>query len=82
VTQEGRVLKVPATQASVPATQASASAIRPGNGTIQSVTPTGSAQQVSVTMDDGSTQVVTLHGAAVRPGERVAITADGRMVRP
>ena len=75
VTQEGRVLKVPATQSSV-------SAIRPGNGTIQSVTPTGSAQQVSVTMDDGSTQVVTLQGAAVRPGERVGITADGRMVRP
>jgi outer membrane lipoprotein SlyB len=77
VTNEGRVLKVPASQASA------TSAIRPGNGTIQSVTPTGtSAQQVSLAMDDGTTQVVTLQGAAVRPGERVTITADGRMVRP
>ena len=77
VTQEGRVLKVPASQASA------TSAVRPGSGTIQSVTPAGtSAQQVSLAMDDGSTQVVTLQGATVRPGERVSITADGHMLRP
>jgi outer membrane lipoprotein SlyB len=76
VTQEGRVLKVPAASSG-------ALGIRPGNGTIQSVTATGtSAQQVGVAMDDGTTQVVTLQGAAVRPGERVTITADGRMLRP
>jgi len=47
------------------------------------VTPTAtSAQQVSLAMDDGTTQVVTLQGASVRPGERVSITADGRMLRP
>ena len=77
VTQEGRVLKVPASQASA------ASAVRAGSGTIQSVTPTSSsAQQVSLAMDDGTTQVVTLQGATVRPGERVSVTADGRMLRP
>ena len=77
VTQEGRVLKVPAAQSSA------ASAVRPGNGTIQSVTPTGtSAQQVSLSMDDGTAQVLTLQGATVRPGERVSISADGRMLRP
>ena len=79
VTPEGRVLKVPASQASA----AQSSGLRPGSGTIQSVTPTAtSAQQVSLAMDDGTTQVVTLQGASVRPGERVSITADGRMLRP
>ena len=84
VTQEGRVLKVPASQASGAQPSATQpSALRAGSGTIQSVTPTGtSAQQVSLAMDDGTTQVVTLQGAAVRPGDRVSITADGRMLRP
>jgi outer membrane lipoprotein SlyB len=77
VTQEGRVLKVPGSQASA------GPVVRPGSGTIQSVTPTGtSAQQVSMNMDDGTTQIITLQGAAVRPGERVTITADGHMMRP
>jgi outer membrane lipoprotein SlyB len=77
VTQEGRVLKVPASQASA------GPVVRPGSGTIQSVTPTGtSAQQVSMNMDDGTTQIITLQGAAVRAGERVTITADGHMLRP
>jgi outer membrane lipoprotein SlyB len=76
VTQEGRVLKVPAAQSSA------ALGLRAGSGTIQSVTPTGTAQQVSLAMDDGTTQVLTLQGASVRPGERVSITADGRMRRP
>ena len=81
ITQEGRVLKAPATQASA---SPGASAWRQGYGTVQSVTPAGtSAQQISLAMDDGTTQVVTLQGgAAVRPGERVGVTADGRMVRP
>jgi outer membrane lipoprotein SlyB len=93
VTQEGRVLKVPARQAS--ATQPSAvqpsavqpsgtltTALRPGSGTVQSVTPTGTSQQVGLTMDDGTTQVISLRGATVRPGERVTLTADGQMTRP
>lgn len=83
VTQEGRVLKVPASQASATTQPSAALGIRPGSGTIQSVTPTGtSAQQVSLAMDDGTSQVVTLQGTSVRPGERVTLTADGHMVRP
>jgi outer membrane lipoprotein SlyB len=82
ITQEGRVLKVPTAQASASAAGAS-SAWRPGTGTIQSVAPTGtSAQQVSLAMDDGTKQVVTLQGATVQPGEHVTLTADGHMVRP
>jgi outer membrane lipoprotein SlyB len=82
ITQEGRVLKVPASPASAAAAGASP-AWHAGNGTVQSVTPTGtSAQQVSLAMDDGTTQVVALQGTAPRPGERVIITADGRMLRP
>ena len=82
ITPEGRVLKVPANQAGASAAGGS-SAWRPGTGTIQSVAPSGtSAQQVSLAMDDGTTQVVTLRGATVRPGERVTLTADGHMVRP
>ena len=84
ITQEGRVLKVPASQANI--TQPSAplaSGLRPGSGTVQSVTPAGaSAQQVGLAMDDGTTQVISLQGATVRPGERITLTADGRMVRP
>ena len=81
ITQEGRVLKV------VPASASAAggsTAWRQGYGTVRSVTPAGaSAQQIALSMDDGTTQVVTLQGgAAVQPGERVGITADGRMVRP
>jgi len=83
ITQEGRVLKVPASQASASAAGAS-TAWRQGYGTVRSVTPAGaSAQQIALAMDDGTTQVVTLQGGAtVQPGERVGITADGHMVRP
>jgi hypothetical protein len=83
VTQEGRVLKVPASQASASAAGGS-TVWRQGYGTVRSVTPAGaSAQQIALAMDDGTTQVVTLQGGAtVQPGERVGITADGRMVRP
>ena len=82
ITPEGRVLKVPAGQPSASAAGAS-STWRPGTGTIQSVAPTGtSAQQVNLEMDDGTTQMVTLQGATVQPGERVTLTADGHMVRP
>ena len=79
VTQEGRVLKVPPSQASATL----ANGLRPGTGTVQSVTPTGtSAQQVGLAMDDGTTQVISLQGATVRPGERVTLTADGHLLRP
>ncbi len=82
ITREGRVLKVPVGQASASAAAAS-SAWRPGTGTIQSVAPADtSAQQVTLAMDDGTTQVVRLQGATVQPGERVTVTADGHMVRP
>lgn len=83
ITQEGRVLKAPASQASGSAAGAS-TAWRQGYGTVRSVTPAGgSAQQIALSMDDGTTQVVTLQGGAtVQPGQRVGITADGRMVQP
>jgi len=83
ITQEGRVLKASAGQASASAAGAS-TPWRQGYGTVRSVTPAGaSAQQIALSMDDGTTQVVTLQdGATVQPGERVGVTADGRMVRP
>lgn len=75
VTPEGRVLKAP------PGTPAVA--WRAGNGTVQSAAGGSGAspQQVTVRMDDGTTQVLTMQGATFQPGERVAIGADGRVLR-
>ena len=74
VTQEGRVLKAPPSAPTV--------AWRAGNGTVQSAAGGSSAspQQVSVRMDDGTTQVLTVQGATFQPGARVAIGADGRVL--
>ena len=37
--------------------------------------------QLSLRMDDGTTQVLTVQGATFQPGEHVAIAADGAVVR-
>jgi len=75
VTPEGRVLKLAAGAAP-------AAALRSGSGTVQSAAAGGSAssQSLSVRMDDGTTQVLTVQGASFQPGERVAIGADGRVL--
>ena len=56
-------------------------AFRSGNGTVQSAAAGGSASQsVTVRMDDGTTQALTVQGgASFQPGERVAIGTDGRI---
>ena len=85
VTPEGRVLKAVAPQAAAPL------ALRPGNGTVQSVASTSvpsaaagastPAQQLTLRMDDGTTQVVTYQGAVLQPGDRINVGADGRIAR-
>ena len=76
VTPEGRVLKLPAGAAPQVA-------FRSGNGTVQSAAAgaSGAPQQLTVRMDDGTTQAISVQGATFQPGERVAIGADGRVQR-
>lgn len=88
ITNDGRVLKL-ASGSPAP----TASSVRPGDGTVVSASGAAasaaaggtaqseSTQQLSIRMDDGTTQVVTLHGATARAGQRVRITSDGRLVR-
>jgi outer membrane lipoprotein SlyB len=75
VTPEGRVLKAPPAAPSV--------AWRAGSGTVQSAAGGASAapQQLTVRMDDGTTQVLTVQGGSFQPGEHVAIGADGAVLR-
>jgi outer membrane lipoprotein SlyB len=85
VTPEGRVLKAAGPAPSAPL------ALRPGNGTVQSVASTsvpsaaagGStpAQQLTLRMDDGSTQVLMFHGAVMQPGDRLSVASDGTVRR-
>ena len=80
ITNEGRVLKA-ASPTPAPL------AIRPGNGIVQSIAAVPSAaagasapsQQLTVRMDDGSTQVLTFQGGSFQPGERISIATDGRI---
>jgi len=80
VTPEGRVLKA---ASPTPALLA----LRPGSGTVQSIAAVPSAaagasapsQQLTVRMDDGSTQVLTFQGGSFQPGERISIATDGRV---
>jgi len=76
VTPEGRVLKL----APGAAPQA---AFRSGSGTVQSAAAgaSGAPQQITVRMDDGTTQAINVQGATFQPGERVAIGADGQVQR-
>jgi hypothetical protein len=64
--------------------------VRPGGGTVQSVAggstsaaagASSSAQTVTLRMDDGTTQAVTVQGVTLQPGDRVSITPDGRLLK-
>ena len=85
VTDAGRVVKLAANTATPPV-----SVLVPGAGTVQSVVANtesaaagGSAagQQVELRMDNGTTQWVNVQGAPLQPGERITVTADGRVQR-
>lgn len=68
------------------------SALRPGNGRVESITTVASAaagasgssadslQRVAIRMDDGTVQVVDTRAAGLALGERVELTRDG-MIR-
>ncbi|MFN2644870.1 MAG: hypothetical protein ABR570_07765 [Burkholderiales bacterium] len=77
VTPEGRVLRA-ASGAQTPL------AYRAGNGTVQAAAggSAASSQEITVRMDDGTTQSLTVQGARFQTGERVAIGADGRVLKP
>jgi outer membrane lipoprotein SlyB len=85
VTEQGRVLKV---AANAPAA-APVSALIPGAGTVQLVAanpPSAAAggaagQEIQLRMDNGTLQWVNVQGATFQPGERVTVTADGRVQR-
>lgn len=76
VTSNGRIVRLPA---GAPA----AVALRAGTGTVQSAAAGGSAasQQITVGMDDGTTQLINVQGATLQPGQRVTVTADGRVLQ-
>lgn len=90
VTPEGRMLKLPAAQSSAPQSSAPL-AVRAGGGTVQSVAggsvsaaagaSSSTPQTVTLRMDDGTTQVLSVQGITLRPGDRVSITPDGRLLK-
>ena len=86
VTPEGRIVKLAANGAN----PAPVSALVPGTGTVQMIAATapsaatgGSAagQEIQLRMDNGTTQWVSVQGAKFQPGQRVTVTADGRVLR-
>jgi len=86
VTDAGRIVKI-ATPA--PAT-APVSILAPGTGTVQAIAANppsaavgGSAagQEIQLRMDNGTTQWVNVQGATFATGDRVTVTADGRVRR-
>ena len=95
LTNDGRVVKLAASPSNAPSGSSAPSAAlpRPGDGTVVSAAAAAASaasggtaksstgEQVTVRMDDGTTQVVTLLGGTARPGERVRITSDGRLER-
>jgi hypothetical protein len=38
-------------------------------------------QTVTLRMDDGTTQVLSVQGITLQPGDRVSITPDGRLLK-
>ena len=93
VTPQGRVLKLPAANiATASAATPIVTAVRAGGATVQSVAAASvasaaagastPAEQLTLTMDDGTSQVLTVQGMSFRPGERVSVTPDGRVLRP
>ena len=88
VTEAGRIVKL-AANAPAPAS-APVSVLVPGSGTVQAVAANppsaaagGSAagQEVQLRMDNGTLQWVNVQGATFTPGDRVTVTADGRVLR-
>ena len=84
VTDAGRIVKIPAN------TPAPVSVLVPGSGTVQAIAANqpsavagGSAggQEIQLRMDNGTTQWVNVQGATFATGDRVTVTADGRIVR-
>jgi len=66
-------------------------AVRAGGGTVQSVAggsvsaaagaSSSAPQTVTLRMDDGTTQVLSVQGITLQPGDRVSITPDGRLLK-
>ena len=90
VTPQGRILKLAANAPAAAPSIAPVSVLMPGSGTVQSVVANtssaaagGSAagQQVQIRMDNGTTQWVSAGGEVFRPGERITVTPDGRVMR-
>jgi outer membrane lipoprotein SlyB len=87
VTPQGRVLKLPAaTAAAVPAVRAggavvqavsAASIVSAAAGGTATSTP---AEQVTLRMDDGTTQLLTVSAGTFSVGQRVTVTPDGRVL--
>lgn len=83
VTPQGRILKLAANAPAV-------SVLVPGTGTVQAIAanpPSAAAggsvagQEIQLRMDNGTTQWVNVQGATFRAGDRVTVTADGRVLR-
>lgn len=82
VTDAGRIVKLPA---STPV-----SVLVPGTGTVQAIAANppsaaagGSAagQEIQIRMDNGTMQWLNVQGATFQAGQRVTVTADGRVLR-
>jgi len=83
VTEAGRIVKLAPTTAPV-------SVLVPGSGTVQAIAanpPSAAAggsvggQEIQLRMDNGTTQWVNVQGATFATGDRVTVTADGRVLR-
>jgi hypothetical protein len=90
VAPAGTVVVAPAATAG--ATAVVATAIRPGKGRIESITPIASAaaggtaststsSRIAVRMDDGTVQVLDTPAANLAVGERIELNRDGTMTR-
>jgi len=86
VTDAGRIVKI---NAPAPTT-APVSVLVPGTGTVQSIAanpPSAAAggsvagQEIQLRMDNGTTQWVNVQGATFATGDRVTVTAYGRVLR-
>lgn len=90
VTPQGRVLKLSANSPTPAPASAPVSVLVPGTGTVESVgantasAATGASaagQELQIRMDNGTTQWVNAQGMTFQNGDRVTITADGRITR-
>lgn len=86
VTPNGRILKLAANAPS----SSPVSVLVPGTGSVQSVAQnaasaaaggTTAGQRLEIRMDNGTTQWVDAQGATFQPGQRVTVTAEGRVTQ-